>query len=68
MDINYNQQEASSDDTPESQRAVIRPVMDAIALEVGVALRDARLEFPVYLTVPRAGDSLATIATPLDPS
>jgi len=31
-------------------------------------LRDAGLHFPVYITVRNSGGSLATIATPLDPS
>jgi hypothetical protein len=53
---------------PEAQRAVIRPALEEIAAEVGVALRDAHLDFPVYLTVPNSGNSIATIATPLDPS
>jgi hypothetical protein len=29
---------------------------------------DEGLHFPVYITVRKSGDSLATIATPLDPS
>jgi hypothetical protein len=54
--------------TPEAQRAVIRLTLDEIAAEVGIALRDARLDFPVYLTVANSGESVATIACPLDPS
>ena len=53
---------------PEAQRAVIRLALDEIAAEVGVALRGAQFDFPVYLTVPTSGDSLATMACPLDPS
>jgi hypothetical protein len=53
---------------PEAQRAVIRQSLDEIAAEVGVALRDAHLDFPVYITVPNSGESLATMACPLDPS
>ena len=33
-----------------------------------MAMRDAGLHFPVFMTVRDSGDSLATIATPLDPS
>ena len=47
---------------------MIRRSLDAIANDVGMALRDAGLRFPVYLTVPHIGDALATFATPLDPS
>ena len=31
---------------------------DEIAAEVATALRDAHLDFPVFLTVPNSGDSL----------
>jgi hypothetical protein len=54
--------------TPDAQREVIRPALDDIASEIGISLRDARLDFPVYLTVPNSGESLATMACPLDPS
>jgi hypothetical protein len=53
---------------PDTQREVIRLTLDEIATEVGTALRKAHLDFPVYLTVPNYGPSIATIATPLDPS
>jgi hypothetical protein len=33
-----------------------------------MTMRDVGLRFPVFLTVRDNGDSLATIATPLDPS
>jgi hypothetical protein len=68
MDITNIQHEPSSDDEPEAQRAVIRLALDDIAAEVGTALRDACLDFPVYLTVSNSGTSLATMACPLDPS
>jgi hypothetical protein len=54
--------------TPDTQREVIRQSLDEIAAEVASALRDAHLDFPVFLTVPNSGDSLATMACPLDPS
>ena len=54
--------------TPDAQRGVIRLALDEIAREVGTALREARLKFPVFLTVPNSGESLATMACPLDPS
>jgi hypothetical protein len=55
-------------DDMDAQREMIRQLLNAIANDVGMALRDAGLRFPVYLTVPNSGDSLATFATPLDPS
>ena len=54
--------------TPEAQREIVRQSLDEIAAEVETALRDAHLDFPVFLTVPNSGDSLATMASPLDPS
>ena len=53
---------------PDAQREIIRLALDEIATEVGNALRDAHLDFLVFLTVPNSGDSLATMACPLDPS
>ena len=54
--------------TPDAQREIIRQSLDEIAAEVATSLRDAHLDFPVFLTVPNSGDSLATMACPLDPS
>ena len=54
--------------TPDAQREIIRQSLDEIAAEIATALRDAHLDFPVYLTVPTSGDLLATMASPLDPS
>ncbi len=55
-------------DDREEKRSVIRLALDEIALDIDVALRDAHLDFPVYLTVPHSGDALATLACPVDPS
>ena len=52
----------------ELQREIIRQSLDDIVAEVGAALRSAHLDFPVFLTVPNSGESLATMACPLDPS
>jgi hypothetical protein len=53
---------------PDAQREIIRLALDEIASEVGTALREAYLDFPVFLTVPNSGESLATMSCPLDPS
>jgi hypothetical protein len=53
--------------TPEAQREIIRLLLDEIATEVGTSLRDAHLDFPVYITVPNSGQSVAGMACPLDP-
>ena len=53
---------------PDAKRDIVRSSLDEIAAEVANALRYAHLDFPVFLTVPNSGDSLATMACPLDPS
>src|SRR4029077_4300455 len=47
---------------------IIRESLNEIAAEVAIALRDAHLDFPVFITVPNTGGSLATMACPIDPS
>ena len=56
------------DDSLDAQRDIIRQSLDAIANEIGMAMRDVGLTFPLYITVRNSGDALVTIATPLDPS
>jgi hypothetical protein len=68
MDVKEDKLEATKHRQVEAQRALVRSDLDNIALEVGTALREASLTFPVYLTVPNSGNSLATMACPLDPS
>jgi hypothetical protein len=62
-----DQPDKTADDI-DAQRAILTKSIDDIAGEVGSALRDAGLHFPVYIFVRSSGDSLATIATPVDPS
>ena len=57
-----------TNDNREEKRAVIILALDEIAIDIDVALRDANLNFPVYLTVPHSGEALATLACPVDPS
>ncbi len=64
MDID---DETCADDM-DARRKIIKQSLDVTANDVGKALRDAGLRFPVYLTVPNSGDALASYATPLDPS
>ena len=52
----------------DAQRENLRGSLDEIANDIGMALRDAGLKFPIYITVPTSGNSLAMTATPLDPS
>ena len=62
------QDEWMIDDRRDAQRDIIRQSLDAIANDIGVAMRDGGLTFPVYMTVRNSGDALVTIATTLDPS
>jgi len=59
------------DTTPQTdldaQRETIRRSLNEIANDIGMAMRDVGLHFPVFMTVRDNGDSLATIATPLEP-
>jgi hypothetical protein len=56
------------DDGIDARRDIIRQSLDAIANDIGVAMRDVGLTFPIYMTVRNTGDALVTIATTLDPS
>ena len=56
------------DDKIDAQRDIIRQSLNEIANDVGMAMRDVGLTFPVYMTVRNSGDALVTIATTLDPS
>ena len=58
----------STDDRLDTQRDIIRESLNEIANDIGMAMRDEGLHFPVYITVRNSGDSLATIATTLNPS
>ena len=53
---------------PNAKREIIKLALNEIAAEVATLLHDAHLDFPVFLTVPNSGDSVATMACPLDPS
>jgi len=52
----------------EAGRAILRHSLDQIAAEVGVALCDGGLDYPIYMSVPNSGDALGMIITPVDPS
>ena len=57
-----------TEDTLDAHRDIIRRSISEIANDIGMAMRDVGLTFPLYITVRNSGDSLVTIATPLDPS
>jgi len=58
----------SANGEPEGQRTIIRMALDEIAAELGVQLQAENLHCKVFLTVPNSGTSIATIATPADPT
>ena len=57
-----------ADERLEAHREVVRLALDELAIEVETALRAARLDFAVYLVAPSSGNSILTMATPLDPA
>ena len=52
----------------EAQREIIRQSLPGITSEITMLMRDAKLNFPIFLCLPRSGSALVTIATVLDPS
>ena len=52
----------------DTQRDMIRQSLNEIANDIGMAMRDVGLNFPLYITVRNSGDAVVTIATPRDPS
>jgi len=68
MDMTHQEQKTTTRSEPNALCATIRSALNEIADEVGTALQEAGLDFPIYLTVPFSGDALATIACSLDPS
>ena len=66
--MNTIERQDESDDSLDAQRDIIRQSLDAIVNDIGMAMRDVGLTFPLYITVRNSGDALVTIATPLDPS
>ena len=45
----------STNDRLDTQRDIIRESLDEIANDIGMAMRDERLHFPVYITVRNSG-------------
>ena len=68
MNTVEHEDNSSTDDTLDAQRDIIRQSINEIINDIGMAMRDVGLTFPVYITVRNSGDALVTIASPLDPS
>ena len=45
------------DDKLDAQRDIIRQSLDQITNDIGMAMRDVGLTFPVYITVRNSGDA-----------
>ena len=68
MDNTDEQHKTSTDDEIDAKRSIVRESLDEIAAEMGIAMRDANLRFPIGITTPSSGHAIVTIVTPLDPS
>jgi hypothetical protein len=71
MDAIDDQQEPFTDDDDdalEAQRSIVRQSLDQIAADVGTALLETNLTFPIGLTTPSSGRAFLTIVTQNDPS
>jgi hypothetical protein len=67
MNIIEHHDDLSTDDRLDAQRGIIRQSLDQIAADIGMAMRDVGLAFPVYFAIPNSGDALVTMATTSDP-
>jgi hypothetical protein len=65
MDTIEHEDYSSPDNSLDAQRDIIRQSLDAIVNDIGMAIRDVGLTFPLYITVRNSGDALVTIATRL---
>ena len=66
--MHITDQQIDQDDSLDAQRDIIRQLLNEIVNDIGMAMQDVGLTFPVYITVRNSGDALVTIASPLDPS
>jgi hypothetical protein len=68
MNTTDDQLELADDGGLETQKTLIRQSLDQIANEVGTAMREAQLNYPIGLTVPISGEALIAMVTLVDPS
>ena len=62
--MNRDNEHHEIDNKLDAQRDIIRQSLDEIVNDIGMAMRDVGLTFPVYITVRNSGDALVTIASP----
>ena len=66
--MDTNDQQINRNNMLDARRAMLRDSLPEIVNDIGIALRDAGLHFPIFITLPTSGNAIATFATPLDPS
>jgi len=59
--------DSTTNERLEAKRAILRRSLDQIAADVGIAMREAGLSYPVFMSVPNSGDALGMIITSVDP-
>jgi hypothetical protein len=59
---------SSTDDRIGAQREIIAQSLSDIVAEVGAAMREVGLSYPVYLCIPGSGNAIIAVVTALDPS
>jgi hypothetical protein len=60
--------ELDVDDSTEAKREIIRQSLDKITVDITNGLRQANLNYPLYICIPSSGHAVVSIMTPLDPS
>ena len=58
----------TSNDGLDKLRITLKEQLPTIALEIEVVLKNAGLNYPVFLCVPSSGRAVATVATAVDPA
>ena len=56
MNTIEHEDDLSTDDTLDAQRDIIRQSLNEIVSDIGMAMRDVGLTFPLYITVRNSGE------------
>src|ERR1700729_206938 len=65
--MDEQQREAFDEHDLETQRLNVRQSFDEIVTDIGIAMRDAHLTFPLGITIPSSGHAIVTVVSPGDP-
>jgi hypothetical protein len=63
-----NVNRASLPDCVDTCREIVKQSLQEIARQIEERLQAANLDCPVFISVPRSGDAIAQMATPIDPT